>query len=1671
MPTPTPLIRDLIDVPSVRTVVRLAESREHPAEVCTGFVLTDEVSRHLHALAEVLAQPHGKGVFLRGDFGSGKSHFLAALTACLDGAEAARALAQAHPGLARLAAAGRRFLPVPVSLVDFRAHRALEEILITETERALEARGAKAELTPRARFLDHLREILRAPRLAAAFAATAGIAADRLSAWLAEDSRRAYAAGWRFLKEQGLEAPQALLEDKAETLARALAAVAAAGFHGLVFLIDELSEFLLAKPDVALRNEDARTLQLLGETAERAPLWIVAAVQESIEAAGDIAPPTLRKIKDRYPVLLRLSTLHIRDLIERRLVRKKPGADEEIYRLWQAYRSHFPGFACEYDAFRRVYPVHPATLALLEGLGALFSQHRGIVDFVHARLAGDPGRGIPSALDRPAAELIAPDALYEHFASRLAEFSDFNVYPRHLVPHLDEVIDKTLAEPADRALAKRLVRMLVLYAIHPTAEPPSARVLAELAACLLAPHDPDLNAGFVAGALLDPLTERTPHLIKRPGKSADPLDAVYALSVERDLGKTLQARIDRAAAELDPGDPQVLAGPLGDLPASQSWPAPWADLLPGKAPLRRQVSWRGHVRQALIVWGEPGEEVDLRRTVDHELGGGAADFALVLCDTDLPSPSPHAALWKVAASRGPDAEALRDYAAACRVAASLAPGNPADAPLVAPARERVARLEPAAHAAALAAVYAGEFLHRPIPVEPAARQVKRFQRLLEIAGTVLLEERYPKFLEIEPRAVAPAARLYQRLLDELVVPGSLTLAAARAAGLTEAVESLAVPLGLVEVKGGAYRVAPDPAGARPFLAHFFGLLRTTGPVPLDEVRRALASGPYGVPVATADFLFVALAHAGLVSLLSGDRRLPLEFLRLDALDRALSIARGELIAKDDRDTLLERCGFLAPAGGFEAFGLRQQREAWQAAAKFRERTAELTEEIERDAGKAARAPAFAGFGLEDLVERARRLRAATDEIKPSLAAREGLERFLRAWRNLAPDAEDAALLERVRDFLRDAGEEFLFVTYYVRHAAVERAMRDSAHLAHLASTVRGFLEQPRETVLADAGRAFKAAFGEFRAAYGDGYRKAHAARAAASGPPSLSKAARRAADLLRRLAAVDALDRPPGLDALLARLAGAGRAACRADLDSELLRSPVCGCGFVPGEMAEESQPAPPDAGAAVEESVAAYAGILAVPRVLEALRARAFALADMDAKAAGRLRELAALLDDPQRATPAALLDRLDESTVAELARALAGMTRVEKRSLTALARALAGRRLTPPKLLGLVREWLAGAADETILAVQDDGGPGAGGAGAPGAPTAWWPGLHAGLFADAARPAEEVGRDAQVLARALEERFPAAHLTPRLTRLDTPALWRFVAAEALHTAALRAAWVLLAERVLADSRVAAGLDPASAHVDPAEAAAVRRRLEALRDHAAWERTPIPRRLRSRIALARILHDPWASAGLQHAAEKAVERVAAAAEDWLATLPAVAPLDLARPATVVVLDGVPPDVWLEAEATLSQGADVTVASTWQRLDADPLTVPGLLALFGWPQDRDPAEEFARRGIAYDSLAGNEARPLVDLLPPPPEGRSRVVRLALLDRAGHRGTARLDEMPELLRALLERHLPGMMADARKRGHALVLTTDHGQSLTRNGLAHGRGGVFERAVFRVTWPGA
>jgi hypothetical protein len=1588
-------IGDLIDVPPVRTVIRLEEGRSIAGEIAASFVFTPEAAAHFSVLAEALSSGRGQGYFLQGDFGSGKSHFLAALYAWLAGGEARNPLDQRHAGLKRLDESGKRFLPVDVSLVNFRAATALESIVIDAVNAALPPRGALE------------------------------------------------GAGG----EQRLGAFTRLLDRVKE-----------AGFDGLFLLIDELSEFFRSKSTPQALNEDARTLQLLGELASRQPLWIVAAVQESIEATGDVSQAILRKIKDRFPVRLGLSTVHVRSLIGGRLVRRKPGADQEIARIYQHYKGQYATFSAPFDDFRACYPVHPATLSLLEGLGDLFSQHRGIVDFVYSRIAGDSSRGISGILSRPATELLGPDSIYDHFAARLAEISAFHAYPRRIVPHLDEVIGTALESEEDRALARRLVRMLVLYKVHPTAPAPTVSQLAELAACSIAAAQPSLNARYVSEAILDPVVRGSRFLSRTLPSSGDPLQAVYAIAVEEDPGKLLDARVRSTEAEIPRDDARLLIEPLQQMSESESWPgaAVWEE------GARRSVSWSLSARAALVrfLHGEPAGGFADR--LAYDIAEKRYDFAIALVVGDQSLECPHAALWRISLPK--DSRALREYLALRMVASRTSETNPADIPLLPLLKERTARAAPAAVQAALEALYAGEFSDAGIRVDPSVRQVKRFDRLLEIAAERLLEKRYPRFREVAPRKILPSPRLYQQVLEGFVVPGTLPLAEARTRALSALIDGLATPLGLVEIKRSSYVFSPDASGY-PLIPHLLSLLSPSGPTPVLQVLEGLEGSPFGLPHDTAVFLVAALVVGGLLGARKSGRAIPLDYLNLQSVEKADEITLGELIAETDRETLVRECAFLPSVAGVESFGLRQQREAWKEVIKFRDTALRLAEGVRTSLARMAEFSSFKAFGLANLERTLTAVSTLAESIRVSYQAKEGLESFLRAWRGTGLTSAEVLSLGKLSKFLTEKAEQFIFITHYLLHPAVEKAASREERIAELRATALALLESPEAGVVSDGGEHLSAVFAQIREAYGALYAREHAAFYQARQPPALSRSAQRALEVLRLLSAIETLDRPAGLEAFLNELSEGERAQCKRRLSEELLRSPLCGCGFALGDSPAPARSESPQEG--IDRFLLAYCEILGGPRVVEPLAARAFALQDVKASSAERLKRLADILRRGA-VSPAELAGAIDEGTASELGRALSGRIPIRSRSLALLNAKLSGRRLPARTILALVTEWLSEASEDALIAVEPDRAAG-GAAGAPAGPgaTSFWPLLHGGLFerplSSGASPAAEIAR----WEGELEGTFPSTRLREVFLAADQEDLLRFVSEERLHTAAIRAAWLVFAERTLAGRALPSGFMPESLHARPEQARRIEGLLKSLARAESLLGMPYPERLAVRIPFEELLFDPWTTEELAAALQQALDKVALAADSWIAGIAPVQPIELSDRPVVLIADGVPADVWMQViEKGWIEGELAGCEMSWARLETDPLTqesIASLLALTG-----DPQEQLWLRDMPLLTLKGTEEISLKERLLPLAESKPVIARLTFFDQAAHARKLRLSEMAAVLGEIVGRDLPAVLRECSRQKRTLILTTDHGLSLSRDGLSHGRGGAFERLIFRAHW---
>src|SRR5207248_138486 len=127
-----PTIADLVEVSAVETVVRLDGRPGRLSEL----VLTDDVVAALSAVLAAARQGRGEAFFLVGHFGSGKSHFLAALADV--GGGAGRGLpAGWDPPLREAAGALGPALAVAVPLVEHRAGAVLEGLVLSKAWEAL----------------------------------------------------------------------------------------------------------------------------------------------------------------------------------------------------------------------------------------------------------------------------------------------------------------------------------------------------------------------------------------------------------------------------------------------------------------------------------------------------------------------------------------------------------------------------------------------------------------------------------------------------------------------------------------------------------------------------------------------------------------------------------------------------------------------------------------------------------------------------------------------------------------------------------------------------------------------------------------------------------------------------------------------------------------------------------------------------------------------------------------------------------------------------------------------------------------------------------------------------------------------------------------------------------------------------------------------------------------------------------------------------------------------------------------------------------------------------------------------------------------------------------------------------------------------------------------------
>ncbi len=821
-------------------------------------------------LAGLARQEPGGGWLVSGLYGAGKSHLLAVLALLAEWPSARDELFAAHPELVDLRAGwlatGRR-LAVLVALDEVSPAVSLEEAVFRAAEQTLLRRTGITEPLAEVDFvLATVRQHLL-PNWGAALDRFAG---EPWEALAGRDAGAAAGLAQRFVTEQRL--PYRFTQSRVERLGRLHELAAAAGYSGVVLLLDEVSTFLSARPTRG-READASLLQFLGQRAALGPLWVVGALRKQIEDVGSIEHYALRQIKDRFETRLTLPLAAARQVLSRKVL---PRRSETLLR--QAVNqslSHWRGAAPsrELTAARlaETWPLHPLAFDALEACAERFlAQTRSIVEFAATRVRGDElGRGL---LDRPAATLVLPDELWTHFRRDVVRHPELHGYAERVAEWYEHNLPSLLDDEADLPLARRLVELLLVLAVAGLERPAG-----ELA-CALLPWSED-RGERVAG-LLERLRTRGDYVRREPRDG--PLGDVYSIDLELDLNSTIARRARSIAATLTLGDARLSQIALG---ACGEGAFPLAAAL---RPRAVDIDWR-HTRRGVFValrdlTGLSATE--LRNQAGLLAGRELAEacyvwlaepqrverqqeaFAAALASVEDERWRHSLAAWLPREATAAEREQWLEWTSLELLRGDPTLGSRKLGEALAARLDEEAEQRRAGLAALARRLYQDGQSLTAAGLRPIA-EAELSEALTALAGS-LLERLFPRAHEVAPRRPLPGGVGVDALIDELLLPGEVH--ASPASVLTQAVEALALPLGLAEGEYGEYRLRrePGPAGAALLAA------LPERPVALIDAERFLVKSEFGLSAPHAHLVIAGLIRTGhLTGLGAGGERVPL----------------------------------------------------------------------------------------------------------------------------------------------------------------------------------------------------------------------------------------------------------------------------------------------------------------------------------------------------------------------------------------------------------------------------------------------------------------------------------------------------------------------------------------------------------------------------------------------------------------------------------------------------------------------------------------------------------------------------------------------------------------------------------------------------------------------------
>lgn len=1114
-------IGDLIDVPTVKTVIELASVRENqPAsageqqllsEIAQTFVVTDDIKQNLESILQSIAANEGRGFFLSGSFGSGKSHFLAVLSLMMTYPSAWVPLVSQVPDFESLAQTinQSKYAVVQVPLLEYSARESLEVIIFDSIEKTLNRRWSfDLTLSEDEYFIEMFeRYVLPACKSKIEIFIQEELGTQFNWQLLRSEPKDLIQLAQRFLAHSGEEIPFQLTPQRNAAVDKAMAALKNKDFSGIVILLDELSEFLKSKATAAQLNEDARFLQFIGERSLNQPIWIVGALQEAIEKTGDIQKAVFDKIKDRYRTRLELSTRHIRELIDRRLVKKNQSAPQAIKEAYTILKTSFNNINISEDVFFQIYPVHPECLEILDLSEGLFSQRRGVVDFVHFQLKGDPARHISGMLADGYLHLLTPDKIFDHFYIQIKESPRTNnffiVYRDHFKKKIPEIFDA----PADADCAAKIVKILILLEILPVKQ---TRNVQELANMILYRSTElslgDINYEYFEEAILKRLEKELGYLTieKREGKFQD----IYRFDVASTTRDVIAERIKAYQSGVT-GKHRELIETI--LPGIESPIFPWSRIFNIESH-QTHIKWMNSTREGRVILSDMRDfdQAALTRIVNR-IETTEDDFFVIF---GFPfalneQKETYNLLTKSAAMNRfrtgiicvlptalsqPEWETLELYYSTSLAQEDFQKDNSESGVEI---KERLNQEMKRLHRDVrliLETAYSDGLIYTASGrIEQPIREItdQNFDAILTRIINKPLENIYPLFHLIAPLEEISSFTVLKELLVQFIQPGGIEdLNHPQHRILRRAIDNIAVPLGIAEIKGRRCLLQGNTrysTGLNAIYEH----VDQEEPISYHELFINLRNSEYGMTRFIFDLMLMVLFRKGHLVPIRADQTLnPLQ-LQFPLFKYIDNVARGQLIAENLREKLFI-LGKSLLKEDLSDYDIQKQETVWAKLREFQERAGTFLEKVTLKLQLLKQKYSIHDEDVRHTSAALETLKVVAHNINRTLGSKPGLEKLLS---NIEKPDRLRYSLEQMRvlnRFFENGLQQFEYIYNYIHNPQLFIPQTDSyQELQALVERLKVKLAINDNILLEDGLRYIKSVFDDFLDIYKSRYAQEH----------------------------------------------------------------------------------------------------------------------------------------------------------------------------------------------------------------------------------------------------------------------------------------------------------------------------------------------------------------------------------------------------------------------------------------------------------------------------------------------------------------------------------------------------------------------------------------------------